>query len=457
VSSRGTVLIVDDEEYVRESLGSVLARRGYAVRTAEGPEEAFDGDLGALDAVVTDLKMRGEDGLALLRRVAETQPGLPVVVLTGFGTVPSAVECMQAGAVDYLLKPVAPEHLLLVVERAIHHRRQERELTYLRKVAGRPDHRDPIGDSDAWREAMRLVDVVAPTDTPVLLLGESGTGKEEVAKLIHRRSPRSDAALVRVNCAAIPAELFESELFGHRRGAFTGATRDHDGRFRIADGGTLFLDEINSLPAPAQAKLLRVLQDGGFERVGDNRTIHVDVRLVSASNSDLPAEVEAGRFRSDLFYRINVMTVNLPPLRERREDVPRLAAAFLEEIGGRLGRPLLGISPEAEAALVAYSWPGNVRELRNVVERALLLETGDRLTPASLPFTASASAAAPSPAARDDTLNLRQTVTRVECETLREALRRAEGVKRRAAELLGIDERNLAYYLRKHGLMGDKS
>jgi DNA-binding NtrC family response regulator len=451
------VLIVDDEAYVRESLSSVFARRGYTVRAAEGPEEALDAaHLGSLDAVVTDLKMKGEDGLVLLRRVAKAEPGLPVVVLTGFGTVPSAVECMQAGAVDYLLKPAAPDHLLLVVERAIRHRRQERELAYLRTgdAAGR---RDPIGDSDTWREAVRLAEVVAPTDTPVLLLGESGTGKEEVAKLIHRRSPRADAALVRVNCAAIPADLFESELFGHRRGAFTGATDDRDGRFRIADGGTLFLDEINSLPAAAQAKLLRVLQDGAFERVGDSKTTHVDVRLLCASNSDLPVEVEAGRFRADLFYRINVMTIGLPPLRQRGEDVPLLARAFLEEIGARLGRRLEGIAPDAEAALRAYGWPGNVRELRNVVERALLLETSDRLSLASLPF-AGGSDEDPTPARdRTDELKLRETVARAERETLREALRRSDGVKRRAADLLGIDERNLAYYLRKHGLMETKS
>jgi transcriptional regulator with GAF, ATPase, and Fis domain len=302
-----------------------------------------------------------------------------------------------------------------------------------------------------------LAEVVAPTDTPVLLLGESGTGKEEVAKLIHRRSPRADAALVRVNCAAIPADLFESELFGHRRGAFTGATDDRDGRFRIADGGTLFLDEINSLPAAAQAKLLRVLQDGAFERVGDSKTTHVDVRLLCASNSDLPVEVEAGRFRADLFYRINVMTIGLPPLRQRGEDVPLLARAFLEEIGARLGRRLEGIAPDAEAALRAYGWPGNVRELRNVVERALLLETSDRLSLASLPF-AGGSDEDPTPARdRTDELNLRETVARAERETLREALRRSDGVKRRAADLLGIDERNLAYYLRKHGLMETKS
>ncbi|HLE82706.1 MAG TPA: sigma-54 dependent transcriptional regulator, partial [Thermoanaerobaculia bacterium] len=304
-SVSATVLIVDDEAYVRDSLATLLGRRGYDVRTAGGAEEALKtGSLDGVDAVVTDLKMPGEDGTALLRRLAEVEPRLPVVVLTGHGTVPSAVECLKLGAADYLLKPVDPDELVVVLERAVGRRGLERELEFLRSAgAGRGDgHGDgrgddhlprPLGDSEAWRQVLAMAEMVAPTDTAVLLLGESGTGKEEVAKHIHRLSRRASAPFVPVNCAAIPTELFESEFFGHKRGSFTGALDDREGRFKVAHRGTLFLDEVNSLPAVAQAKVLRVLQDGRFERVGDSRATAVDVRLISASNSDLSGEVEA--------------------------------------------------------------------------------------------------------------------------------------------------------------------
>lgn len=361
MSGRGTVLIVDDEDYVRDSLVAALSRQRFEMRSASGVDEAQTGDiLSGVDAVVTDLRMPGDDGLALLRRLAEAQAGLPVIVLTGHGTVPSAVECMRAGAFEYLLKPTPPEDLALILDRAIRHARAHRELAYLRSGAGSmPARRAPLGVSAGWREVVRLAELAAPGDTSILLLGESGTGKEEVAELIHRGSGRSGSALVRVNCAAIPAELFESEFFGHRRGAFTGAVADRGGRFRIADGGTLFMDEINSLPAIAQAKVLRVLEDGVFERVGESRPTRADVRLICASNADLEGEVEAGRFRADLYYRIAVMSIRIPPLRDRPEDIPVLAEAFLAELAARLGRGVHGLHPASLAALVAYRWPGN--------------------------------------------------------------------------------------------------
>jgi transcriptional regulator with GAF, ATPase, and Fis domain len=310
------------------------------------------------------------------------------------------------------------------------------------------------------------VRVAAPVDTSVLLIGESGTGKEEAARLLHRLSARAAGPFVSVNCAAIPMELFESEFFGHRRGAFTGATSDREGRFQVADGGTLFLDEVDSLPALGQAKILRVLEDGSFERVGESRPTTVDVRLVCASNADLFGEVAAGKFRSDLFYRINVMTIRTPPLRERREDVRPLAEAFLAELATRFGRPARAFAPETLAAFEEYDWPGNVRELRNVVERAVLLERGELVGPQGLlfPRPASVSAAAvpganPSAVSAatpendgDGDLHLRTQLVRTERRLLAEALARAGGVKRQAARLLGIDERNLGYFLRKHGL-----
>jgi len=450
-SHRGTVLLVDDEAYVRDSLSRLLGRRGFAVRTASSAAEALRPEsLAGADAVIADLRMPGEDGLALVGRLAAEAPALPVIVLTGHGTVPSAVEAMRAGAFDYLLKPADPDELTLVLERALAQSGLRRELAYLRSSAGAAQpEREPLGEAPAWRRAVELIELAAQADTSVLLLGETGTGKEEAAKLLHRRSARAGGPFVKVNCAAIPGELFESEFFGHRRGAFTGAVADRDGRFRVAHGGTLLLDEIDALPPPAQAKVLRVVEDGEFERVGESRPTAVDVRLVSASNADLEAEVEAGRFRRDLYYRINVLTVRLPPLRDRREDVGLLAGAFLAEFSRRLGKPVRSIDPEALAALEAYPWPGNVRELRNVIERGVLLERGEVLRPASLPLD---------PAARAEgggrsQLHLREGLAAEERRLLETALARAGGVRREAARLLGIDERNLAYFLKKHDLM----
>jgi DNA-binding NtrC family response regulator len=447
-----TVLVVDDEVYVRESLAAILKRRGCEVRSASGTEEALRPEsLDGLDAVITDLKMPGRDGLDLLKSLRERAPDLPVLVLTGHGTVSSAVECLKLGAADYLLKPVDPDELLLVLQRTLGQASLRREVELLRSgpaTAGPSPREDgkPLGVSDAWRRVLEMAELVAPTDTAVLLIGESGTGKEEVAKFIHRKGERSGGPFVPVNCAAIPGELFESEFFGHKRGAFTGALEDRVGRFKVADGGTLLLDEIDSLPAPAQAKVLRVLQDGRFERVGDSRTSASDVRLISATNTDLGAAVEEGRFRADLYYRINIMTIHLPPLRERPEDVPILAEAFLERARTHVGKPVRGFEAETEKLLRSYSWPGNVRELRNVIERGVVLETSERLTPGSLPEDLRRPGAPPTD------LNLRASLRAEERRLLETALDRSGGVRRRAAELLGIDERNLSYYLKKHDL-----
>jgi DNA-binding NtrC family response regulator len=458
---KSTVLIVDDESYVRDSLATVLERREFRVRTAAGTAEALRGDaLGEIDALVTDLKMPGRDGLDLLREMAGRYPALPVIVLTGHGTVLSAVECMKAGARDYLLKPANPEELVQVLRRALTPggtataggapgaARTSAGESGGAGWRGRGAKRRILGESTAWLQVLRLIELAAPADTSVLLLGESGTGKEELARLLHQKSARAAAPFVCVNCAAVPSELFESEFFGHRRGAFTGAVADREGRFRAAHRGTLFLDEINSLPEVNQAKVLRVLQDGVFELLGETQPTAVDVRLVSASNTDLEAEVERARFRADLFYRINVMTIHVPPLRERPEDIPVLAHGFLEELSRRQGKRVHGLHPETAAILLGYGWPGNVRELRNVIERGVLLEPGELLTPASLPLKLGREQSA---AHRDVTL--RGSLADAERRLLEEALTRTAGVRREAARLLGVDERNLAYYLRKHGLM----
>lgn len=451
---RATVLIVDDEEYVRDSLATVLRRREFRVRTAGSTREALETNLQeGVDAVITDLRMPGEDGLALLRSLVQKAPDLPVIVLTGHGNVPSAVECMKSGAYDYLLKPADPEQLLMILTRALQQTGMRRELDYLR--SGKPEgptRRRPVGQSPGWNQVVELVEAVAASDSTVLFLGESGTGKEEVAQLLHQLSRRSGGPFVRVNCAAIPVELFESEFFGHRKGAFTGALADREGRFRIAHHGTLFMDEIGSMSEQAQAKVLRVLQDGIFERVGDSQPTSVDVRLVAASNADLEAEVEAGRFRRDLFYRINVITIEIPPLRKRREDISLLAETFREEFTRRFRKEVHSIQPETLALLESYHWPGNVRELRNVIERAVLLEKTDVLLASSLPFNLRSAA----PEAEDGSLNLREALVGEERRLLQEALQRAKGVRREAARLLAIDERNLSYFLKKHGLTGAK-
>lgn len=470
ISERGTVLLVDDEDYVRESLAELLTARGFHVRQARSGEEVLaPGGVDGLDVVVTDLRMPGISGEEVVKGLALRDTGLPILVLTAHGTVSSAVACLQAGAIDYLLKPVDIEELELTIDRATEEAARDRELRFLRDRAGEGPRR-LLGESPAWQQVLATLAQVAPSDSPVLLVGESGTGKEELARRLHLDSARSRHAFVAVNCAAIPGELFESELFGHRRGAFTGAVADREGRFRVAHRGTLFLDEINSLPITAQAKLLRVLQDGAFERVGDSRPTRVDVRLVCAANVDLERAVEEGNFRPDLLYRINVITLPLPPLRERSGDIPLLVESFVAEIAARLGRRAPGVPSETLEALEQATWPGNVRELRNVVERAILLCQGDTLTLDLLPFdpldgsrgsgSARESGGGEPPLGEEgigkqglEEFNLRQNLRAAERQALLAALRRGEGVRREAARLLGIDERNLAYHLRKHDLM----
>lgn len=452
----GTVLLVDDEAYVRHSLATVLERHGFKVRTAEGLEQALSQhDIEGVDAVITDLKMPGGDGLQLVSRVREIDPRTPIIVYTGHGSVASAVDCMQAGATDYLQKPVDPDQMVLVLERAVEERSKERQLEYLRRQ-GAAGETGPVGVSEAWARVVEEARKVAATDAPVLLLGETGSGKGELAALIHRASPRAEAARVEVSCAAIPLELFESEFFGHRKGSFTGAVSDRDGRLRVAHRGTLFLDDVETLPLAAQAKVLRVLESGRFERVGESRSTSVDVRWISASNADLKAEVEAGRFREDLWYRINLMTLEVPPLRERPEDIRVLAETFLRRYSAELERPVTDISDAALRRLAAYPWPGNVRELRNVIERAALLTDGDTLEARTLALDDQAMRRLSTSGEKEAVgRDLRSRLLAEERRILIEALERAGGVRRHAAQELGIDERNMSYYLKKHDLHRD--
>ena len=453
-ADHGRVLVVEDEAYVRESLAEMLRERGYEVAEAGSIAEATSLLAGLpVDVVLTDFRLPGGDGLQLVKHLQETSPEVPVVVLTGQGTITSAVECLKSGASDYLLKPADPDALEVALTRAIASRALRREVRYLRGTMEEPE---PLGQSPAWRRALEMIDAAAATDAVVLLRGESGTGKDLLARRLHLKSARADGPYVRVNCAAVPTDMWESEFFGHRKGAFTGATADRDGRFQLAHRGTLFLDEVGAMPAETQAKLLRVIQDGEVQRLGDRQSTRVDVRIVAATNADLEAFIKEGRFRNDLYYRLNVLHIVLPPLRERPEDIPLLARAFAQEVAARLGRPAPQLDADTIARLKAYPWPGNARELRSEIERALILHPGQGLAALDLapePVTVTAAEAA-APGAPEG-LSLRENLQRVERSLILEAHRRSRGVRREAARLLGIDARNLAYYFRKHGLDPD--
>jgi two-component system response regulator AtoC len=450
---RGRVLVVEDEAYVRDSLVEILGARRFDASPADSVAEALEHvGRAPVDVVLSDLRMPGADGLELVQRMQTVAPDVPVVILTGHGNVASAVACLKAGASDYILKPAEPEALEVALERALASRALRREVRYLRRTVA-DETEQALGESAAWKRVGAMVEAAAPTDSGVLLTGESGTGKELLARRLHALSPRATGPFVKVNCAAIPLELWESEFFGHRRGSIAGAAEDREGRFQLADRGTLLLDEVAAMPAAGQAKLLRAVQDGEFERVGDTQATRVDVRVVASTNSDLEAEVGAGRFRADLFYLLNVVRIDVPPLRERRDDIPILARHFADEVARRLGRTAPELTPETLDRLVAYPWPGNVRELRNVIERAMILDPARGLE--DLDLAASGGLAAPpaegAPMAERE-LNLRDALNKLESHLLLEAHRRAGGVRKEAARLLGIDPRNLSYYMRKHDL-----
>ena len=452
--SRGRVLVVEDEAYVRDSLVEILRARRFEVGAAGSVGEAVAYLARApVDVVLSDLRMPGADGLDLVRRMQTAAPDVPVVILTGHGNVSSAVECLKAGASDYILKPAEPEALEVVLDRALEGRALRREVRYLRSaVAAQTEV--AVGESGPWRRVMAMVEAAAATGSVVLFTGESGTGKELLARRLHALSGRASGPFVKVNCAAIPLEMWESEFFGHRKGSFPGATSDREGRFQLADRGTLLLDEVGAMPAAGQAKLLRVIQDGEFERLGDEQATRVDVRVAASTNSDLEAEVRQGTFRADLFYLLNVVRIDVPPLRERRDDIAILARHFADQIALRLGRPSPELHPATLARLLAYPWPGNVREVRNVIERAMILDPARGLEDLDLAPAGSVSPPEGTSLAGRE-LNLRDALNKLERELLLEAHRRAGGVRKEAAHLLGIDPRNLSYYMRKHDLDAD--
>ena len=447
----GAVLLADDEEGIQKTLGRALREEGHEVVAVSSALEAqrLLGER-SFDVLVVDHRMPGKTGLELVRELAASvaEAERPqVVMMTAHATVESAIEAMKLGAYDYLQKPFEVEELLVVVRRALEElslRRQHRYLLAEREEEF--DHYGIVGKSKAVQELIRKLELVALSKSTVLITGETGTGKELAARAIHARSAQSDRPLIKVNCAAIPEALLESELFGHVKGAFTGATANRRGRFALADGGTIFLDEIGTLALPLQAKLLRVLQEREFEPVGSERTQSVDVRVIAATNRDLRALAAEGRFQEDLYYRLSVIPIVLPPLRERPEDVPLLVEHFLHKHAQRLGRRVDGVEPRALERLCAYQWPGNVRELENTIERAVVLASGRVLDAASVSMVEPPVAVAGGlPSAR-----LHENVEWAERESVRRALQQANGVKKDAAESLGISQRAMSYYLSKY-------
>ena len=448
------VLVADDEEGVRTFIAEALEREGHAVLQAgDGLEAARVLARQGVDVLVTDLKMPGLDGLGLLRKVKEDSPEVEVVVLTAHGTVESAVAAMKAGAFDYLLKPLgSPAELRLVVGRAL----ERRALLDFKAHAKAPVGGEPpltlTWGAPAMAPVVAALRKVAATQATVLLLGESGTGKEVAARAVHGWSARADGPFVAVNCAALTESLLESELFGHEKGAFTGAVAQRRGRLELAQGGTFFLDEVGELTPPLQAKLLRVLQERRFERVGGARTLEADVRWVAATNRDLGAMMARGEFREDLYHRLAVFPVRLPPLRERREDVGPLAEALLSRIAAELGRPALRLTPEAAERLREGAWPGNARELRNALERAAILADGAELGPEHLWLDPMAPVAAAHVAATGDGTRLPDvTLEELERRAILQAIADEGGNRKRAAERLGIGLRTLYEKLRKYG------
>ena len=435
-----TVLVVDDERSNIESLEKIFAREGMRVLTANDAKQALEqARTHRVHVVLTDLMMPGTTGLELLRALKQVAPEVEVVLMTAFGSVEAAVSAMREGAYDFVEKPLKRMTIVKSVRKAAERQKLVAENRSLKNEIKLLTKREIVGSSPAWRRVIDVSTQAAPSMATVLVLGESGTGKELLARYIHERSARAKGPFLAVNCAAIPETILESELFGHERGAFTGANAKKDGRFAKASGGTLFLDEIGELSLAVQVKLLRVLQEGEYEPLGGN-TVRADVRVVAATNRDLLAEVQAGRFREDLYYRLNVISVTAPPLRARREDVPLLVDHFLGLYCAKNGRPRLSPTRGALERMVDYAWPGNVRELENVIERAVVLSRNDALTEQDLP-DAIVNAAPAAPTAL--TFEIGTTLDEIESRVIKETLRHTKGDKSVAAQLLGISTRTI--------------
>jgi len=458
MSAKARIVVIDDEVNAATALETLLREDGYEVEKANDAKgglrllEHFDPDL-----VLTDLRMPGMDGIELLAKIKELRPDTMVILMTAYGTVKTAVRAMKLGAEDYLGKPIDVEELEVVLQKALERKSLLLETRTLRERVARKYHVDNlVGESPGMLQALDVIKQVAPSSASVLLLGESGTGKEVFAQALHQLSPRRHKPFIRVACAALPETLLESELFGHEKGSFTGAVATRPGRFELADGGTLFVDEIGDISPTVQVKLLRFLEEREFERVGGNKTFKVDVRIVAATHRDLKQKIADGSFREDLYYRLNVIEVTIPPLRERNHDIPLLAMHFLRKFAEANGKELRGISDEALALLVSHGWPGNVRELENAIERAVVLATGDTLTPAHFPTLRRAAAGAPAagPETPSGIAIPGSTLAAIEREAILRTLEAVGGSTSKAATMLDISPRKIQYKVKEYAQEG---
>ena len=449
-----TLLIIDDEKNIREGLAANFELEDYNVKTAATGEEGLALiEKGDIDLVITDLRMPGISGEQVLAKVSSETPGIPVIILTGHGSIDSAVDAMRHGAYDFLTKPLNLDQLSLIVKRALEGREMSLQHQQLKKELESSNAlRGMIGTSPAMQKVQELIKKVANTRANVLITGESGVGKELVANAIHNLSSRKDKSFIKVHCAALSETLLESELFGHEKGAFTGADKMQKGRFELAHGGTIFLDEIGEINQNVQIKILRVLQEKKFERVGGEQTIEVDVRIVAATNRNLEEEVKAGRFREDLYYRLNVIHIQVPPLRERKEDIPLLISSFLQEFNQENGKSIKSVDKRAKTALFNYSWPGNIRELRNCMEAAVVMCNGEEITQEDLPPTISSSSSG-------ENIAIPQGLTLDEAEKIiiQETLLANSNNKTRTAEILGIGRKTLQRKLAEWGIEGEEA
>ncbi len=446
------ILVVDDEENLRLVLRTLLRRAGYEVETATTGEEALEKvEAFGPDVVLTDVRMPKMSGLDLLSALKAKSSQATVIVMSAYGSVDLALEAMKAGAYDYVAKPFKPDEILLVLKKAEERETLRRENQKLREEI-RKEHKfdEILAKSAPMLEIFKTISKIADYKTTVLVVGESGVGKELVARAVHKRGNRANGPFVAINCGAIPENLLESELFGHRKGAFTDATSDRRGLFEEANGGTLFLDEIGELPLSLQVKLLRVLQEDTIRRLGDVKDLKIDVRIIAATHRDLTAEVKAGRFREDLFYRLNVLPIPIPPLRERKEDIPLLIDHFLARNNARLGTQIRGLDAEARKALIDYSWPGNVRELENTIERAMVLADTDLLHVQDLPERVREARDPVQMQLASGELSIKKTTRIIEEVLIRRALQKTKGNRTRAAEILEISHRALLYKLKDY-------
>jgi len=448
-----TILVVDDKASARKILQQRLGKDGYSVIEAEDEDVAIELlRNNSVDLILTDVRMKEHDsGVELLRVVKRDYPNLPVILITAFGTVPQAVQSMKEGAEDYIERPYNTEALMVRIERAMQKRQLVEENRFLREELHlRGDFSDIIGKSKKLKDVLDIVRKVAKSDAAVLIRGESGTGKDLIVQAIHNNSARRDKPFIRAECAAYAEGVLESELFGHEKGAFTSAFRGRMGRFELANGGTIFLDEIGDISPSTQLKLLRVLQDKTFERVGGSKPITVDVRIIAATNKNLEEAIQKGFFRQDLYYRINVVPIYLPPLRERREDIPDLVYHFIKRFAGKVSNRIKSVSPEAMELMTNYEWRGNIRELENAIERAMVLSDGDRILPEHLPL--------PTEMVMNQDIAKAGTLEQVESlekKLIMEALQQANWVRTKAAAILGIKRSTLNYKMEKHGIASE--